>query len=125
MHTVVLTPTFLQDCSRAGVSESELAAMVARVAAEPLAGDVIPGTGGARKLRFGAPRRGKSGGYRAITFFAADDVPVFMLALVDKAQRADISQADRNELRRILGGLAESYRKGVRDKLRRTRETAR
>jgi mRNA-degrading endonuclease RelE of RelBE toxin-antitoxin system len=60
---------------------------------------LIPGTGGARKVRFGGRGKGKSGGYRVITYYAAEDVPVFLLALVDKGQRADISQADRNALR--------------------------
>jgi hypothetical protein len=46
---------------------------------------------------------------------------VFLLALVDKGQRADISQADRNALREILGTLADEYRKGARSKTRRTR----
>ncbi|WP_245272969.1 hypothetical protein [Microvirga lotononidis] len=46
---------------------------------------------------------------------------MFLLALVDKGQRADISQADRNALREILGTLADEYRKGVRDRLRKTR----
>ena len=46
---------------------------------------------------------------------------MFLLALVDKGQRADISQADRNALREILGTLADEYREGVRRKLRQTR----
>ena len=44
---------------------------------------------------------------------------MFLLALVDKGQRADISQADRNALREILGTLADEYREGVHSKLRR------
>jgi len=43
---------------------------------------------------------------------------VFLLALVDNGQRADISQADRNALREILGTLADEYREGARRKLR-------
>jgi putative transcriptional regulator len=46
---------------------------------------------------------------------------VFLLALVDKGQRVDISQADRNALRDILGTLADEYREGVRRKLRQAR----
>ncbi len=87
-----------------------------------MAGDLIPGTGGARKIRFGAKGKGKSGGYRVITYYAAEDVPVFLLALVSKAQRADISQADRNALRQILGTLADEYRAGIRAKVRRARK---
>jgi hypothetical protein len=44
----------------------------------------------------------------------AQDVPIFLLALVDKGHRVDISQAERNELRRDPATLAEVYRLGVR-----------
>jgi hypothetical protein len=120
MQTVIQTPTFLADAKAAGLDDSELAEIAATIAANPLIGDIIPGTGGARKVRFGGRGKGKSGGYRVITYYAAEDVPVFLLALVDKGQRADISQADRNALREILGTLADEYRKGVRSKARRT-----
>ena len=118
MQTVVQTPTFLADAKAAGVTEDELSTIVETVAADPEAGDLIVGTGGARKLRIGGKGRGKSGGYRVITYFAAVDVPVFLLALVSKGQRADISQADRNTLRVILATLADGYRAGVAAKVR-------
>jgi hypothetical protein len=117
--TVIQTPTFLADAEAAGLEAGEIAEMVATIAANPQIGDIIPGTGGARKVRFGG--KGKSGAYRVITYYAAEDVPVFLLALVDKGQRADISQADRNALRQILGTLADEYREGVRKKLRTTK----
>ncbi|MGF9764412.1 type II toxin-antitoxin system RelE/ParE family toxin [Microvirga sp. 0TCS3.31] len=120
MQTVIQTPTFLADAKAEGLDDAELTEIAATIAANPLIGDIIPDTGGARKVRFGGRGKGKSGGYRVITYYAAEDVPVFLLALVDKGQRADISQADRNALREILGTLADEYRKGVRSKLRRS-----
>jgi hypothetical protein len=121
MHAVLHTETFLADTKAAGVTDSELADIEATIAADPLAGDLIPGTGGARKVRIPGKGRGKSGGYRVITYYAAEDVPVFLLALVSKNERADISQADRNALRQILGKLAEDYRASVRAKVRKMR----
>ena len=53
---------------------------------------------------------GKSGGYRTIHYFAGEDVPVFLLALIAKNQRADLSRKERNRLRDILPKLAEAYR---------------
>ena len=118
MQTVVQTPTFLADAKAAGITDDELSAIAATIAADPEAGDLIVGTGGARKIRIGGKGKGKSGGYRVITYYAAADVPVFLLALVSKGQRADISQADRNAVRTILGTLADAYRAGVADKVR-------
>lgn len=111
MQTVLETPTFIAACKAAGVVEAELQAMIDAIAANPLAGDVIPGSGGARKLRFARQGGGKSGGYRTIHYFGGEDVPVFLLALVTKSDRGDISQAERNELRSTLPRIVEAYRK--------------
>lgn len=115
MHTVVETPTYLNQAKRAGVSADELEAIAGYIAANPNCGDLIPGTGGTRKVRFASSGRGKRGGYRVIHFFAAGDVPIFLLALVAKGQRADLTQQERNDLRKILGGLADDYRKAMRE----------
>jgi hypothetical protein len=61
---------------------------------------------------FSGRGKGKSGGYRVISFYAGDDVPVLLLALVDKGQRADISQAERNAMRTRLVNYAPTYRAG-------------
>jgi hypothetical protein len=50
MQTVIQTPTFLADAEAAGLDDSELAEIAATIAANPLIGDTIPGTGGARKV---------------------------------------------------------------------------
>lgn len=113
MQTVVMTPLFLADAKAAGVEDDEIDAIATLIAADPQAGDVIVGTGGARKVRVAGKGKGKSGGYRIITFYAATDAPVFLLRLISKGQRADISQADRNTLRSVLGTLAEIYRAGA------------
>jgi len=113
MHTVIQAPTFLADCDDAGLSEDEIADIVSQIATDPLRGDIIKGTGGARKRRFPGRGRGKSGGYRTVAYFAGEDVPVALLALIDKGARANISDADANALRKELAGYAEDYRRGV------------
>ena len=61
MHTVVETPAFLSDARSLGVSDEERLAIVTWIAANPAAGDVIEGTGGARKVRFAGKGKGKLG----------------------------------------------------------------
>lgn len=70
MHSVVETPDYLADARHAEVTEVERGRIVILLAANPMAGDEIPGTGGARKLRFAGRGKGKSGGYRVITFYS-------------------------------------------------------
>jgi hypothetical protein len=84
--------------------------MIDEIAANPIAGDLTPGSGGARKIRFPGRGKGKSGGYRVITYYADHDIPVFLLALVSKGQRADLSQTEKNALRVELRGIADDYR---------------
>lgn len=113
LRTVVETDSFAEDADRL-LSEGERQALIAWLAANPTAGDLIRGTGGARKVRWAAKGKGKSGGVRSITFFGGDDVPLFLLAIYGKGERADLTQAERNELRAILAKIAAEYRKGVR-----------
>ena len=75
--------------------------------------DVIKGANGARKIRFAGRGKGKSGGYRVITFFSGDDIPVFLLNVFSKGDRVDLSQANRNNMRQGLASLATEYRQGV------------
>jgi hypothetical protein len=84
------------------------------LARNPRAGVEIPGTAGARKVRFARRGKGKSGGYRVITFYAGEDVPLFLLNVFAQGDKVDLSQAERNELRKELSGLADDYRPGVR-----------
>lgn len=117
MHTVNQSGTFLADAAAAGLTEGELLEIISAIAAEPKMGVVMPGTGGARKARFAGKGKGKSGGYRTVHYFAGDDVPVLMLALINKGERENLTKAERNELRKELAGYAEDYRRGVRKKV--------
>ena len=117
MHVVIETPTYQRSAERAGLSEDERIAIVSIVASDPMAGDLMEGTGGARKLRIAGRGKGKSGGYRVITFYAADDVPIFLLDLYGKGEKANLTKAERNALHAILSTLAEKYRKSVARKV--------
>jgi hypothetical protein len=80
------------------------------VATDPTAGVLIPGTGGARKIRLAGRGKGKSGGYRVITYYAGEENPVFLLDVYGKGRRSDISMAEKNAIRRWAATL-ETWRK--------------
>lgn len=110
MQSVLFTPTFLRAAERLGIDENGLDAIAERIARDPLAGDMVPGTGGARKLRIPRPGGGKSGGYRTIHYFGGDDVPVFLLTVYGKGDKANLTKSERNTLAAILPNLASAYR---------------
>jgi hypothetical protein len=114
MQTIVLLPAFERDAKAAGVTDEELQAMLAFIARAPLAGDLMAGTGGARKLRHRKEGSGKSGGYRTIHYFAGEDLPIFMIAIFAKGEKDNLSKAERNEVARLLPILAATYARSGR-----------
>ena len=72
------------------------------LARNPLAGDVIAGTGGVRKLRWALPGRGKSGGARIIYYFHDERIPLFLLDAYAKNQQDNISHAQRNAYKKFV-----------------------
>jgi len=117
VQTVIRTPTFLSDAKAAGLSDDEQNDIVSEISKNPKAGAVMEGTGGCHKMRFAGKGKGKRGGYRTVHYYAGDDVPVLLLALIDKGKDENLSKAERNELRIELAGYADDYRKGVIEKV--------
>ena len=111
MHTVVETPSFLRDAKAAGLADHERQAIVDFIARHPFAGTEIQGTGGARKVRFAGKGKGKSGGYRVITFYSGEDIPAFLLNVFAKNEKTDLTPAERNEFKAVLAALAQAYRR--------------
>jgi len=60
------------------------------------------GTGGVRKLRWGLGAQGKSGGVRVIYYAHSEEMPLYLLTLFAKNERANISKAQRNELAELV-----------------------
>jgi hypothetical protein len=97
MQTVIEYPTFQRQAASIW-SEAELHAFIDWIAANPLAGDVIPGAGGARKVRWAVQGRGKRGGARVIYFNYTDEGVLELFAVYVKAERENMpaSQINRN-----------------------------
>lgn len=82
------------------MSDEEQRTAVDFIAANPSAGTIIPGAGGCRKVRIARESGGKSGGYRVVTYFTTRDAPVFLLTVISKGKRANLTKAQQNELRK-------------------------
>ncbi|WP_233141307.1 type II toxin-antitoxin system RelE/ParE family toxin [Haematobacter missouriensis] len=118
MHCVIETHNFADAAKEVGLDEEDRRRITLYLSANPTAGDLIKETGGARKLRFPFRGRGKSGGVRVITYYAADDVPVFLLDVYDKTVKINLSKAERNALRVELAKMADTYRANNQEKIR-------
>ncbi len=73
-----------------------------RLVINPLAGPVIPGSGGLRKLRWTLAGRGKRGGIRIIYYYVAADDWIFMLAAYAKGAKADLTAKEVAALKKLV-----------------------
>jgi mRNA-degrading endonuclease RelE of RelBE toxin-antitoxin system len=75
-----------------------------RLATNPRAGDVMPGTGGFRKMRWADPRRGKGriGGLRIIYFYFESEQQIWLITLYGKNEAADLTQSEKKALKAAL-----------------------
>ncbi|WP_322059589.1 DNA-binding protein [Paraburkholderia sp. J63] len=93
MRTVIETPTFQKQAERIW-SDAERLDFITWIAANPQAGDVIPGAEGARKVRWKRAGTGKSGGTRIIYFDLSDAEIVLLVAVYAKAERENMLPKD-------------------------------
>jgi len=93
MLTVIETEKF-QKLATVLWTEDERMAFIDWIAANPLAGDVIPGTQGARKVRWQVGGRGKRGGVRVIYFHLPVDGVVLLVLVYAKSQRQNVQPKD-------------------------------
>lgn len=117
MHSVIETEAFEKGAKEIGMSEDEVHHVKTSIASDPMAGVLVSGTGGVRKVRFPLNGKGKSGGCRVITYYAGEDIPVFLLDVFSKSVKINLTKSERNVLKRQLGCLAEEYREGVKRKM--------
>ena len=83
-------------------TEEERGEFAAYIAESPDAGDVVPESGGIRKVRWRRAGSGKSGGVRVIYFTRIAEEEVVLLTLYAKAKIDNITGAKLKEIRRVL-----------------------
>lgn len=112
--TVAETQAFARTAAKIW-SEDEIAALVDHVARHPEAGDLIPGTGGVRKLRWARAGGGKRGGARVVYFYYRPDAPIYLLLAYAKAQATDLTPDEKRAVTALgaaLGAAADQRRGG-------------
>lgn len=111
MQTVIETHAYIAAAKEADMGADEMAAIATYIAENPTAGDIMPGCGGARKLRVAKPGKGKSGGYRVITYYGGETVPVFLITVFGKNEKVNLSKKERNALADLTKRLADTLTK--------------
>ena len=104
MLTIGELPEYIRRADKL-LSAAQRRGVIDYLAAHPKAGDLLEGTGGIRKLRWGRDGRGKSGGVRVIYYFHSEAMPLYLLTLFAKNERANLSKAERNALAELVDVL--------------------
>jgi hypothetical protein len=93
------------------LTADEQDAVIDLIAYQPTCGDLIPGTGGLRKVRVGRDGSGKRGGARVIYYFYNTDFPLVLMALYAKNEKGDLSPRDKKALGGILKEITAPWRR--------------
>lgn len=102
MITVVQTSTFLKLADDFFPVKEDLDELIDFLAVNPDAGDVIPGTGGCRKLRWPAKAKGagKRGGYRIYFEFMSEQEEIWIHTVIAKNEQEDLTMKQRKNIRK-------------------------
>ena len=108
MHTIAELPEYIRRAEKL-LSENERQDLIRYLADHPKAGDLMEGTGGIRKLRWGAGWAGEiRRGAGDLLLSQPRDAP-FLLTLFAKNERANLSKAERNALAQLVGLLIDAW----------------
>ncbi|WP_447969882.1 type II toxin-antitoxin system RelE/ParE family toxin [Nitrospira sp. M1] len=95
MITIIETAQFIKK-SKQIMTQAEKDDLLNTIARSPKAGEVIPKTGGVRKLRVAREGQGKSGSFRLIYYYYDKKNPVFLFTVYGKNEKANITDAEKH-----------------------------
>ena len=109
MNTVAELPAYTE-IAETYFSENERQSILDYLAKYPESGDVIPTTGGLRKLRWRKDNKGKSGGVIIIYYFHSEKMPLYLLIMYAKEKKADLTIKQQQKLTSLVKLLTASIR---------------
>jgi hypothetical protein len=109
LHRVLETRIFSRQADAAPTPEDR-AELIATLAGNPMAGDLMAGLGGVRKLRWAPRERGKSGAFRVVYHLLNDDLPILALLLYAKNEQAEVSPDQRKVILSLIEGIKRASR---------------
>lgn len=84
------------------LTEEEYRQLQLALVTRPDLGDLIPGSGGLRKVRWSLAGRGKRGGVRTIYYWAVRKDQILMLLMYAKNEQENLTSDQLKVLRRII-----------------------
>lgn len=99
---IIETPIFTRELKANAVPDDDYRDLQIQLVANPDSGDLIQGTGGARKIRMKGKGGGKSGGFRIIYYWKKTTNNIFMLLIYPKGKQDDLTSDQKKSLKRVI-----------------------
>ena len=109
MITVQTSKSF-ESLARSLMDEAEYDDLIEFLARNYLKGDIIPATGGVRKIRYARRGSGKSGGFRVIYYYHSEGTPLIPFTIFAKNRKTNLSDTEKNELYKIVQLIKKEMR---------------
>jgi len=106
-RSFVLTVSFEKSWAAMGLGDDELCVLQSLLVKDPEAGDVIQGTGGARKVRIPLEGRGKSGGGRVIYVDIVVREKIYLLMAYPKNVQVDLTPEQKKKVHKVVEMIKE------------------
>lgn len=108
-QTVAEMPEYIKQASDC-MDEASRESFINYIAQNPLDGDLIPETGGARKIRWTSNQhQGKRGGARIIYYYYNQHMPIFLFTAYAKNERANLTKEEKKILKSIIKSIVKIY----------------
>src|SRR3990167_4473306 len=109
LQTLVETTEYIKQ-AKSCMDEESRESFISHIAEYPLDGDLIPETGGARKIRWTSDsHRGKRGGARIIYYYHSENMPIFLFTAYAKNERANLTSDEKKTLKKIIKTIVQIY----------------
>ncbi len=110
MITVAETEPYRKKAERL-LTESERNDLIAYLSEHPTSGVIIQSTNGVRKIRWARSGGGKRGGFRIVYYFHSEIMPLYLLAIFGKNEKANINDKEKQMLTKITQQIVDYWRK--------------
>ena len=98
----IILPEFEKCWHESGLSDEDLRSLEIYLCKNPETGDIIPETGGLRKLRWKLKDKGKRGGVRTLYVDFARYEKIYLISAYTKNVKVDLTQDEKREIKKLI-----------------------
>ena len=107
----IILPEFQKCWQQSGLDDEDLRELEIYLCLNPSSGDVIPGTGGLRKLRWSLEGKGKRGGLRTLYVDFAYHEKIYLISAFPKNVKTDLNENEKKQIKILIKALEDELRR--------------